>query len=301
MSSTPPPTPAGWYTDPGGSGQLRWWDGAAWTAHLAAPPPAAPTQSYGTQSYGTQSYGTQSYGETPLTRNAYSTEGFGYGAMTIESATPTHWNTVSVWLLVFSYLIVGIVTAFAIPIGVASNSGVEGALLLLVVTVVVMLVFVILLAALDQRALRKYGFERTASPWWMLLYPIVGSFAYLIARTVRVRREAGRGGAPLWTALSLFAVYLVLVIIALPVANSQRDVAARRLFETQVTQGLDSRGGNYALTCPPQFSLAVGSHFSCTAVDANTQISHTLSIEVVTGADGRPTVKLDSVVPPFTQ
>jgi hypothetical protein len=209
---------------------------------------------------------------------------------------------VSVWLLVFSYIIVGIVTAFAIPIGFASNGGVQGALLLLVVTLVVMLVFVILLAALDQRALRKYGFERTASPWWMLLYPIVGSFAYLIARTVRVRREAGRGGAPLWTALTLFAVYLVLVGLALPAVNAQRDVAARRLFESQVTQGLDSRGGNYSLTCTPQqFSLDIGSHFSCTAVDANTQVPHTLSIEVVAGVDGKPTAKLDSVVPPLTQ
>ncbi|HEY2644108.1 MAG TPA: DUF2510 domain-containing protein, partial [Galbitalea sp.] len=265
----------------------RWWDGSAWTAHLAAPPTAGPTQSYG--------------GTAPAP-NAYSADGFGYGAITIESATPSHWNTVSVWLLVFSYLIVGIVTAFAIPIGFASNGGVQGALLLLVVTLVVMLVFVILLAALDQRALRKYGFERTASPWWMLLYPIVGSFAYLIARTVRVRREAGRGGAPLWTALTLFAVYLVLVGLALPAVNAQRDVAARRLFESQVTQGLDSRGGNYSLTCTPQqFSLDIGSHFSCTAVDANTQVPHTLSIEVVAGVDGKPTAKLDSVVPPLTQ
>src|SRR6202012_717411 len=35
--------PAGWYADPQVPGQLRYWDGATWTAHTApaaAPPPA---------------------------------------------------------------------------------------------------------------------------------------------------------------------------------------------------------------------------------------------------------------------
>ena len=29
----PPPTPAGWYPDPDGSGQQRWWSGTEWTDH----------------------------------------------------------------------------------------------------------------------------------------------------------------------------------------------------------------------------------------------------------------------------
>ncbi len=43
MTDQPTP-PAGWYADPGGSGDLRWWDGAAWTPHTHADPaaPAAP-------------------------------------------------------------------------------------------------------------------------------------------------------------------------------------------------------------------------------------------------------------------
>jgi hypothetical protein len=36
---TTPPTPAGWYPDPDGSGGQRYWDGSAWTEHRA---PAAP-------------------------------------------------------------------------------------------------------------------------------------------------------------------------------------------------------------------------------------------------------------------
>ena len=42
---TTPPTPAGWYPDPDGSGGQRYWDGSAWTEHRspATPGPAQPT------------------------------------------------------------------------------------------------------------------------------------------------------------------------------------------------------------------------------------------------------------------
>src|SRR5690349_23884053 len=49
---TTPPTPAGWYPDPDGTGGQRYWDGAAWTEHRSpaveapqpASEPAAPSQ-----------------------------------------------------------------------------------------------------------------------------------------------------------------------------------------------------------------------------------------------------------------
>ena len=41
---TTPPTPAGWYPDPDGSGGQRYWDGSEWTEHRApaTPEPAEP-------------------------------------------------------------------------------------------------------------------------------------------------------------------------------------------------------------------------------------------------------------------
>ena len=39
---TTPPTPAGWYPDPDGSGGQRYWDGFSWTEHRYPAAPAAP-------------------------------------------------------------------------------------------------------------------------------------------------------------------------------------------------------------------------------------------------------------------
>ena len=42
---TTPPTPAGWYPDPDGSGRQRYWDGSAWTEDQSPGAHAAPEQS----------------------------------------------------------------------------------------------------------------------------------------------------------------------------------------------------------------------------------------------------------------
>jgi hypothetical protein len=41
VTSPPPP---GWYADPGGTPQLRWWDGNTWTANLSGFAPPVATQ-----------------------------------------------------------------------------------------------------------------------------------------------------------------------------------------------------------------------------------------------------------------
>lgn len=41
-----PPTPAGWFPDPGVPGQSRWWDGQRWTEHVQLVPPVLPAQPF---------------------------------------------------------------------------------------------------------------------------------------------------------------------------------------------------------------------------------------------------------------
>jgi hypothetical protein len=48
---TPTAIVAGWYADPAGSAQLRWWSGAGWTEHLAPIPLAPQPMSQGVQPY----------------------------------------------------------------------------------------------------------------------------------------------------------------------------------------------------------------------------------------------------------
>ncbi len=56
MSTTGATTgaPANWYPDPSGSGGLRYWDGGAWTSHVAPPPPVHQQQAWGPSWKGAQ-------------------------------------------------------------------------------------------------------------------------------------------------------------------------------------------------------------------------------------------------------
>jgi hypothetical protein len=44
LSGAPAPVAPGWYSDPTGGRQARWWDGDEWTAHIQALPMGAPPE-----------------------------------------------------------------------------------------------------------------------------------------------------------------------------------------------------------------------------------------------------------------
>ncbi|MBN9182082.1 MAG: hypothetical protein J0I66_03540 [Microbacterium sp.] len=63
-------------------------------------------------------------------------------------------------------------------------------------------------AYLDRRQLLRLGYHKTFHWAWAFL----GSPVYIIGRGVIVRRQTGRGLAPMWTAIAVQAVLLIAMI-----------------------------------------------------------------------------------------
>jgi hypothetical protein len=304
-------TPAGWYTDPGGSGQLRWWDGTAWSAHLAPQPTPAPTPTPvvplppvvqpAAVYEPAMTADDQPYVPLKGSWNT-NTHGGAYSVGANDFARPAQWNTVWVWLLALSSLLLTLsyIVFFAVESTVAPTTE----LISLVVLVSGVFVLEILFAAADRRKLVRWGYLRPASVWWILLGPLF----YLIFRAVAVRREVGRGLAPLITYIAVgVGSGLVLAIgsaIFIPAFLALHGDTAgyenSTLFASEVAEGLDSNGHTYAVVCATRIPTTIGSHFDCTATDNATRVSHTLAIEIVDGENGHPSVKLLSVTPPIS-
>jgi hypothetical protein len=316
MTNVSGPTPAGWYHDPAGSGHLRWWDGSAWTAHLVPQPEPVPTPIV--QAPVVQAPVVQASALPPVQGSTFDSEpvyvpfqgawnstsqGSSYGNASLDFARPAQWNTIWVWLLAFSTLLtVVVVTIFFLVAGGATltPSEVFGYLALSAALYVINILF----AAADRKKLIGWGYLSTASIWWTLLSPLF----YLIFRAIAVRREVGRGIAPLIAylvvtfgasiILSIGSAVFIPAFLALHGGATNRTNAAQ--FTAGLRNGLDEHGGNYTVSCPSIIPSAIGATFSCTATDAATQTTHVLNIQITAGANGEPGLKLLSVVPPVT-
>jgi hypothetical protein len=298
-------TPAGWYTDPGGSGHLRWWDGAAWTAHLAPQPTPAPAPVV-QQPMVQQPMVQQPMVQQPVAQQPYvpfqnswntNTQSGGYSSGgTDDFARPAQWNTVGSWLLAFSGLLSLIFLFIGLRSTGASIATPYGTGVVLGSSAIAFLIS-LFFAEADRRKLRALGYLKVPSLWWMLLAP---PLVYLIVRTVVVWGEVRKGIAPLITFLVVNLVGGVaagfLLVLLLPGALG---IGASTEFASSLQTGLDQKGGHFTVTCPPSLPTTINSTFTCTAVDSK-GTSHSLSIEVIQGADGQPTVKLLSVIPAIT-
>lgn len=225
--------PAGWYPDPLGLPQRRWWDSSAWTQHVA--PVHQPTphpefddhgfqprtqrhESLGSESRGTtygassasrsgdtltatrpaaypqaSSAGSVAIAERPITDHAYIPMAVNTPVQFRKPDGPKSSSTVAVWLIALMPVI-----QLAAVLGVIFGLSDFGSFMQLAVGFVFFL-WNAVLASNDKRRLLSSGHREAATPWWLLLTPL----AYLIARTVCVSKQGGRGSAPLW-------VYIVL-------------------------------------------------------------------------------------------
>ncbi|MFC6356343.1 DUF2510 domain-containing protein [Luethyella okanaganae] len=169
----------GWYPDPSGAPGQRWWNGHQWTNDIH--PPAYPIEA------------------TPVVR----------------PGTPVY--NVFIWLAVF------VPPLAIIPIFFWDLSGyLEASMysptvsLLMIFDPAYLLTMVVgwlaygltvLFAFLDWRILRNDGYLRPFHWAWAFLY----SVAYVIGRSVVVKRQAGRGSAPIWVSIALLAATVVAV------------------------------------------------------------------------------------------
>ena len=219
---------AGWYPDPIADGQLRWWNGGAWTERTAAAQQAAAIVAHAASTPGDEAaYATawQAYAPEPaaapnLAFSAVSeTPAFDWQQTPLPSrdsalgytaaAEPTlPWRpaktaTAGAWGLAFlpwTSAALGVAGRFAT--GYAPVAPYVPAAIGLIV-----LLLTVALALRDKRRLLDLGHDRPASEWWVLLAP---PLAYLIARTVSVHRNSGKGIAPLIG----YLVNCLLVVVA---------------------------------------------------------------------------------------
>jgi hypothetical protein len=185
--------PAGWYPDPAGSDGTRWWNGVAWTSNVQpAFAPIAPVIPIFADDAASSSRTDGAY--VPFQSTPQGTPGV---KRSLTYTRSVWWISAEpIWTLVPQIVIValvGLATPVSLTLGLAALN--------LVVWIVL-----IALAYSDRAALLAGGNGSAASPWWLLLSP----FAYMIARSIHVRRWDASGWVPLiwWILASIVSPVL---------------------------------------------------------------------------------------------
>lgn len=191
--------PAGWYPDPLGVSQRRWWDSRAWTQYVA------PVQ-YRAAEPQTSLPATTDPVYVPMATRPR--EQFAF------ERTQQVSTTVAVWLITIMpaiQLTVVLMLIFMLAdFGRFMQTGFG----------LIFFLWTAVLATRDRQALVEAGHTETASPCWLLLSPL----AYLIARTIRVHQNTGRGFAPLWVYLVLAVLPVIAALVYLTSAGAMHLV-----------------------------------------------------------------------------
>lgn len=226
---------AAWYADPQDPSQLRWWDGTQWTAHTtpvpqatqqpaaASAPPAYGERTEQAPVYATPSvapgYAVQPPAQTqaPSYAAQYTPQQYGQAARVPDGTPTANWL---IWVYVLLPLL-SLVLIFSWDINgymrsLIENPGASSMTLMLdpgylVMTLGSWILFaaMIALAVLDWRWLGQQGYQRRFHWAWAIL----NSLVYIIGRSVVVKRQAGRGFAPMWVSIAVTIVSLIAIIV----------------------------------------------------------------------------------------
>ncbi|MDQ0893353.1 DUF2510 domain-containing protein [Agromyces ramosus] len=193
--------PAGWYPEPSGAEGQRWWDGSRWTEY--ATPLAAPTPAAG--QYAPYEGGAE---------------------RRVPAGTPV--DTVWIWLIVAAPLLAVIplflwdfegymLTSMTDPDPTAQLRMYLDPMYLTSVVLGWLLYGVsVWFAYLDRVALERLGYARRFHWAWAFL----SSLVYVIGRSVVVKKQAGRGAAPMWVAIALNVAMMIALFIWVGVATA---------------------------------------------------------------------------------
>lgn len=184
-----PPIPAGWYPDPAGGAQRRWWDGAQWTDHFETP--------YSTTAAAAQSE-TAPDGTDPSTTWIWPL-----------LAIPVL-QLLSVFMLDWDQFIVTTLTdtSLANQAALVTTPGYVAVTALGWITNILLVLF----AFLDWRELRRRGVPRPFHWAWSFLILVSVWQVYPIGRAIVARRRTGRGMASLWVTIATMVLAIIITI-----------------------------------------------------------------------------------------
>lgn len=207
--------PPGWFTDPIGLSDLRWWSGAEWTEHVAAIPAVRLADVPRPGSLLPSAFPAVSLpgpfvapqpeipAYVPFGGDRSGAPTNAAGSRSLAPIALTRWNTGGGWAL-SATPIIGVVSGVGIVFAVSFS------VWLALVIVLLLLSWTLAAATRDRSTLDEFGYGRLPSRWWLLLGPL----AYLIVRTVQVRQQSGHGSAPLWWHLGIVVVLTSLSVAA---------------------------------------------------------------------------------------
>jgi hypothetical protein len=177
---------AGWYDDPAGTGQKRWWDGVQWSEHLHDP----------------------------------SLEVYGVVAKPVVGAGTPVYNAF-IWVITLLPLVsIAAVLPFDMTgymlRSVARVTAFDGSYVLLTLLGWAIYLVTPLLAYYDWKKLRRDGYERPFHWAWSFLTSAV----YIIGRSVIAKRRSGRGLLPIWIWIAVTVLSIVVSFVKIAGAMS---------------------------------------------------------------------------------